>query len=177
MSIGTVTMRRANESDIPALETLVNLAYRGGEATVAWKNENHLVTGARVVPEELKDAISAENSTVHVASTADGDLIGCVQIEKEGSDAIIGMLSVHPKHQNIGLGRKLLQTGELVARIQFGCTVGKMYVLCGRPELMAWYAKVGYEPTGETKPFFGPETRLTALVDDAHFVVVAKQLA
>lgn len=175
--MSTVTMRRATESDIPALEALVNLAYRGGEATVAWKNENHLVKGARVVPEELKDAVSAANSAVFVASTAGGDLIGCVQIEKEDQDAIIGMLSVHPKHQNIGLGRKLLNAGELVARTEFGCTVGKMYVLCGRPELMAWYAKVGYHPTGETKPFFGPETRLTALVEDAHFVVVSKPLS
>ena len=173
---GMITMRRAQESDIAALETLVNLAYRGGEATVAWKNENHLVTGARVVPEELKDAICLDNSAVFVASTTDGDLIGCVQIEKEGDDGIIGMLSVHPKHQNIGLGRKLLNAGELVAKTEFGCTTGKMYVLCGRPELMAWYAKVGYQPTGETKPFFGPETRLTALVDEAHFVVVAKPL-
>lgn len=174
MDSSNLTFRKATSNDVAALEALVNLAYRGGEATVAWKNEHHLVTGARVTHEELVEAL--QNSVILLAVTADGGVVGCVQIETEGSEAVIGMLSVNPKFQNFGLGRRLLNEAATFAKNEQNCSVGKMFVLCGRPELMAWYAKCGYEPTGERKPFFGPETRLTALVDDAHFVVVSKKL-
>lgn len=177
MSTATFTMRKATTADIEELEKLVNLAYRGGQSTVEWKNEHHLVQGPRVTPDELNSALNTEGSIVVLACTEEGAAVGSVQIEKEGSDAIIGMLAVHPQFQNFGLGRKLLDKGAELAISDFSCTTAKMYVLTGRPELMAWYKKAGYEPTGERKPFFGPDSGLTPLIDDAHFVVVSKALS
>ena len=176
MTAKTFTVRRALPSDIDAIEALVNLAYRGGLSTVSWKNEHHLVQGARITEDELIDALSSDSSIILLACTEDGTIVGSVEIEKHGNDAHIGMLAVHPEYQNFGLGRKLLEAGGETAKTDFECSKAKMFVLCGRPELLAWYSKAGYEASGERQAFFGPESRLTPLIEDAHFVVVEKAL-
>ena len=169
---------RAGKADIDELERIVNLAYRGGQASVAWKNENHLVQGPRVTHEDLHKHLESTESTILLLRSETGELLGCVQIEHEPgeSEAHIGMLTVHPEYQNYGLGRMLLQRAGDFAKNDLACKKAKMCVFAGREELLAWYAKMGYEPTGEKMPFFGPESGLTPLVDNAHFVVVSKAL-
>lgn len=166
----------AQQADIAEIMDVVNLAYRGGKASVAWKNENHLVQGPRIVREDLEKYISTAGSAILLLRTISGVLAGTVQIEKHADEAHIGMLSVHPEYQNFGLGKRLLLMGEDYASKNFHCKTGKMFVFGGRHELLAWYQKMGYESTGETKPFFGPESGLTPLVQNPHFVVVAKEL-
>ena len=167
---------KATEADIDDLEKLVNLAYRGGKATVSWKNEDHLVEGPRIIKKDLQDYLQSKDSSILILRRTSNEIVGTVQVEKHGNDAHIGMLSVHPDFQNFGLGKQLLLLGEDCARSEFSCSTAKMFVLAGREELLAWYRKMGYELTGETMPFFGPESGLKPKVANAHFVVVAKNL-
>lgn len=174
--MNSFVLSKASNSDVQDIIDVVNLAYRGGKSTVAWKNEHHLVQGPRLVREDLENYLKAPGSAVLLIRNQSGVLLGTVHVEKHGDEAHIGMLSVHPEHQNYGLGKKLLLAGEEYARDEFHCKQSKMFVFGGRAELLSWYMKMGYESTGETKPFFGPETGLTPLVENPHFVVVSKHL-
>ncbi len=171
------TTAKAGLSDIEELEKLVNLAYRGGKSTVAWKNEDHLVKGPRIVKADLESYLTRVGSTIMLVRSQSGMAVGTVHIEKHGDDAHIGMLSVHPEFQNYGLGKKLLELAAKLAREEYKCKKAKMFVFAGRNELLSWYARLGYEASGETMPFFGPESGLTPLVANPHFVVVVKKLA
>jgi GNAT superfamily N-acetyltransferase len=88
------------------------------------------------------------------------------------------MLTVKPALQGGGLGGRLIAVAERHARDAFAATVMEMTVISRRLELIAWYARRGYEPTGRQEPFplddprFGiPKTR------DLVFAVLAKRLA
>lgn len=172
----SINIREAIATDILSLETLVNLAYRGGKATVAWKNENHLVVGPRATAAGLQEQVSSPDTTILV-SEADEHLSGCVLIEKKGENSHIGMLSVHPEMQNLGLGKMLITKAEEYAREQFHSKNAIMFVLSGRPELLGWYEKLGYSQTGKTAPFpNNPAIGLQPLSADAHFCVISKAL-
>lgn len=164
----------AGLEDAEALERLVNLAYRGGQSSVAWKNENHLVEGPRVSIKDLQKDLARKDSHILKLQNESGNIVACVQVECNGDEAHIGMLAVDPGQQNLGLGKKMLLLAEEFSIKEFSCSKGKMCVFAGRQELLAWYAKMGYRESGETIPFFGPESGLRPLVDNAHFVVVTK---
>jgi ribosomal protein S18 acetylase RimI-like enzyme len=175
--------RLAKAVDLPAIEELVNLAYRGGMATVSWKNENHLVKGPRTTKADLEKIFANEQEWLIVAESepaegkAVGSIIGCVLVQEAGEKmAEIGMLSVHPHYQDIGAGRFLLEAAEEYSRSQLQAKLAKMYVVSGRPQLLDWYERRGFTKTGELLPFFGPESGVVPLVDGTHLIVVSKQL-
>jgi GNAT superfamily N-acetyltransferase len=55
--------------------------------------------------------------------------------------------------QGAGLGRQLLTAAEDYARIHWHSSAVRMTVIAQRPELLAWYARRGYTPTGGTEAF------------------------
>ena len=87
------------------------------------------------------------------------------------------MLTVDPQRQSAGLGRMILAAAEDHAAAHFAATRIEMTVIAQREELIAWYERRGYAPTGEQRPFphddprFGLPTR-----DDLAFVVLEKTL-
>lgn len=179
VSAPTINMRAARLTDVDALEKLVQLAYRGGKATVAWKNENHLVKGPRIEQAELKALVETDDANILIAEIAEQDrvlMVGCVLVEQHGEAAHIGLLAVNPDCQNMGLGKKLVQAGEEHAANHFNCSVAKMFVLNGRDELLGWYKRLGYAETGVTEPFPGAETGLTAIDTNAYFTEISKTL-
>jgi GNAT superfamily N-acetyltransferase len=87
------------------------------------------------------------------------------------------MLSVDPLLQANGLGRRLIDAAEGEAGRRFGSGRVQMTVIKGRTELIDYYVRRGYVPTGEERPFplddprFGlPRTR------DLCFVVLNKPI-
>jgi len=62
------------------------------------------------------------------------------------------MFSVSPLLQAKGIGRQLLMAAEDYAR-QLACNTLTMTVISTRHELISWYQRRGYQPTGETLPF------------------------
>lgn len=171
-------MRRAEESDIPALHGLVESAYRGTSAKAGWTHEADLLDGQRTDRQEL-EAIIADPARQILMAHAGESLAGCVCIESRNDQrAYLGMLTVDPEKQSGGLGRQLIAAAEQIAREQFGASVMEMTVIAQRPELIAYYERRGYALTEETRPFpmddprFGLPKR-----DDLYFVVMEKALA
>ena len=108
---------------------------------------------------------------------AEDKVLGCVWLEPEGEGAwYLGSLTIDPRKQNKGFGRKLLAASEDWVRERSGQKV-RMTVIDVRDDLLAWYARRGYEPTGETRAFpYGDNRFGIPRRDDLHFVVLSKRL-
>jgi predicted N-acetyltransferase YhbS len=170
-------IRIAQASDLDALHSLVERAYRGDAARGGWTHEADLLGGQRTDAESLA-SILADPAQRILLATEDDVVTGCVQISDKGEGlAYLGLLSVDPKLQARHLGRRLMEAAEEAAMRLFAARRMEMTVLRQRPKLIAYYERRGYALTGEERPFplddprFGlPRTR------DLAFVVLAKDL-
>ncbi|TFW14034.1 N-acetyltransferase [Brevundimonas intermedia] len=148
-----VVFRAATPDDVAALHPLIERAYRGDTAKAGWTHEADLLFDTRTSAQELSDLIADPDRVVLLAHQ-DGALIGCVQVARAGEElAYLGMLTVEPTLQASGLGRRLLTAAEVEAVARFGAHRMEMTVIRRRAELIAWYERRGYAPTGETRPF------------------------
>ncbi|HMO32193.1 MAG TPA: GNAT family N-acetyltransferase [Lacibacter sp.] len=140
-------------ADIPALVTLVNSAYRGETSRQGWTTEADLLEGTRTDAEHLLEEMQAPGVTLLKLEDEKGQLSACVYLQVQNNHELyLGMLTVAPHLQNKGLGKLLLQEAEQRARSN-GLSAIVMTVITDRAELIAWYRRHGYEPTGTTKPF------------------------
>jgi ribosomal protein S18 acetylase RimI-like enzyme len=152
-SMNLPSISAATTGDIPALLQLLNRAYRGDAARAGWTHEADLIEGEqRTDAGELTEKLTHPDAGILKYTGADGSLQACVYLEKKGSDLYLGMLSVDPEQQGSGIGKKLLQAAEDRARQQ-GCSAIVMTVISVRQELLDWYQRHGYQPTGEEEPF------------------------
>ncbi|MBX3564534.1 MAG: GNAT family N-acetyltransferase [Sphingomonas sp.] len=147
-------IRVATIEDLPGLHPMVERAYRGEPARGGWTHEADLITeGARTDLETLGAIIEDPEQRLLIAEQDDA-VIGCVQVSNRGKGlAYIGLLAVDPALQAGGLGRKLLEAAERVARNVFDARRVEMTVIDRREELIAWYRRRGYLPSGETRDF------------------------
>ncbi len=164
----------ATEKDIPALNVLVNSAYRGETSKQGWTTEADLLGGIRTDNESLKEMIQNPDACF-LKYEEEKKILGCVYLKKENNKIYLGMLTVSPQLQNKGIGKILLKTSEEEARKQ-NCSAIFMTVISQRTELINWYKKHGYVDTGEKKPFpendprFGiPKTKLEFIVLEKKF--------
>lgn len=171
------TLRTATDVDAPALADLVRRAYRGAQG---WTTESALLDDQRIDVAGVLAKLARPHAVVLVAEqtgTASG-LLACCEVEDRGDRvAYFGMFAVEPALQAGGVGRAVLAGAEAYAARSWGTTTMEMTVIAQREELIAWYERRGYARTGETRPF--PYDELVgggALVDDLHFVVLAKAL-
>ena len=155
----TWPVREAADDDVAAIVELVNLAYRV---------EDFFKTGDRTDAGEI-GAHLAKGRFLLVESEP-GLLAGCVYVETDGRRGYFGMLSTHPGHQRLGLGRFLVNAAEETCR-SAGCTEMDLTVVNLREELPPWYERLGYCVTG-TEPFPSHE-RVTR---PCHFIVMSKPL-
>ena len=186
-----LALRAARRDDAEALSALVNSAYRGDSSRVGWTTEADLLGGQRTDPDALRESIEQGETMgdrvllVHEAVQPSGPAGGsaalaidaCVQLERHGDEAYLGMFTVRPTLQGGGLGRRLLAGAEQDARRRWGVTAVHMTVIAQRAELIAWYERRGYRATGETAPFpYGDARFGEPLRPDLHFVVLRKVL-
>ena len=163
--MNTSAIGPATPADVPALNRLVNSAYRGDSSRRGWTTEADLLGGIRTDDESLREMLAHPDATV-LRYVVDDQLIGCVYLEKMSTTLYLGMLTVSPERQADGIGRQLLAAAEDYAH-DHGCTAIVMTVIPQRTELLAWYERRGYRPTGHTFPFpadprFGePKTMLS----------------
>ncbi|WP_339914537.1 GNAT family N-acetyltransferase [uncultured Brevundimonas sp.] len=174
----TLTFAEATADDLPALHTLVHGAYRGDSARRGWTHEADLLDGQRIDRPTLEAAL-ADPAQLILLARQDGALSGCVQISDRGDGlAYLGMLSVDPARQGGGLGRRLVAAAEAAARDKFGAGRMEMTVIIQRAELIAWYERLGYTRTGETRPFPATDPRFgLPRRDDLAFTVLTRPLA
>jgi ribosomal protein S18 acetylase RimI-like enzyme len=174
-----LTFRFASVSaeDIDAVVDLVESAYRGPSSRVGWTTEADLLHGQRTDRAAVRDIVSGAHGGMLLAEK-NGQLVGCCQLERRGdADAYFGMFSVVPSRQGRGLGRAIVSEAERVARDEWRATRLRMTVIRQRHDLIAWYERLGFRPTGEREPFpYGDERFGIPTRPDLEFVVLVKLL-
>ena len=165
---------KATINDIPALNILVNSAYRGESSKKGWTTEEHLLGGIRTDEEGLQQTF--DNKDITVLKYTDNDkIVGTVSLEKQGNKLYLGMLTVSPELQGGGVGKQLLKAAEIFANEE---NIPKivMTVISVRSELIAWYKRHGYVRTGETKPFPMDDPNFGKPKQFLEFIVLEKSL-
>ena len=141
----------ATTDDIPALNQLVNSAYRGDSSRKGWTTEADLLGGIRTTEDALREMLGNPGAVI-LRYVKDGQVLGCVYLEQKGLNLYLGMLTVSPELQAGGIGRQLLEAAEEYARVH-QCRAVTMTVIPHRHELLAWYQRRGYRQTGVVHPF------------------------
>ena len=106
---------KATTNDIPALNILVDSAYRGEPSKKGWTTEEHLLGGIRTDEASLMQTFENEKITV-LKYTENEKIIGTVSLEKQGEKLYLGMLTVSPNLQGGGVGKQLLKAAEVFAQ-------------------------------------------------------------
>jgi ribosomal protein S18 acetylase RimI-like enzyme len=164
----------ATPEDATAISELVNSAYRGESSRAGWTTEADYIDGTRTDASLIREVIEKLGHRI-LLLFEEHELIGCVQIHKEGERLYLGMLTVKPSLQNKGIGKIILKAAEKEA-IHLGCVFVYMNVLSGRKELIDWYLRHGYYDTGKRKPFSFDDPRLGQPKHPLEFIILEKKL-
>jgi GNAT superfamily N-acetyltransferase len=177
VTVEALTFRFAEACDASAIVDLVQSAYRGDAGQAGWTTEAGLVDGQRTDLQTVESLLAAPGSAMLLAE-ADGQLAGSCHLERRaGAEVYLGLFAVQPERQGQGSGRQILAEAERIARLDWAASTMVMAVMAQRVELIAWYERRGYLPTGETKPFpYGDDRGGIPRRSDLHFVVLAKRL-
>ncbi len=143
---------KATRTDVTALNTLVNSAYRGENSKKGWTTEADLLDGSRIDEETLNGYFDDHNIIILKNTESDGQITGCVYLEVRAPRLYVGMFSVSPELQDKGIGRALLLAAEEHAKA-LNCHTLTMTVISTRQELISWYERRGFKATGEIEPF------------------------
>jgi N-acetylglutamate synthase-like GNAT family acetyltransferase len=165
---------KANLKDCPALNKLINSAYRGEYSRQGWTTEADLLDGTRTDEKGVEEIINKKGSVI-LKYVEDGKILGCVRLDKKDKKLYLGMLTVEPSLQNKGIGKILLKTSEDEARKQ-NCNSIYMTVISVRDELIGWYKRHGYYDTGKRQPFNSSDPRFGIPKMKLEFVVLEKEL-
>jgi GNAT superfamily N-acetyltransferase len=182
-----VTFRAATLHDVPELLALVTSAYRGESSRAGWTTEADLLDGQRTDPDAIGAIVTGTDGLVLVATQAGagtaahagpaGRILACCQLERQGTAGYFGMFAVVPTLQAAGVGSAVLAEAERYAREVWGADRMEMQVIAQRADLIAWYVRRGYRPTGDAKPFpYGDERFGLPRRPDLAFTVLAKAL-
>lgn len=168
--------RLATVADTERIVQLVNRAYRGESARVGWTTESDLLDGQRTDAEQIKELLRSRGALL---LAEDGEaLLGCVHIEARSNHrSYLGMLTVEPSAQGLGVGKTLVQKAEIHAAGIHHSDRLEMTVIAQRADLIRWYERLGFKKTTETRAFpYGDERFGVPLRDDLYFVVLEKPL-
>ena len=149
MNINDYFIEKATRSQSQAICDLVNLTYRG---EVGWTRETHIIEGNRTSRQEVELALSNPNACFLVINQP-AMLVSCIYVAREETHAYIGFFSVHPDLQGRGLGKHVLKQAELFAAEQMKANRLIMFVVSQRPELIAFYERLGYSRTGQIEDY------------------------
>jgi GNAT superfamily N-acetyltransferase len=174
----TLRFRRAEPRDVEAIVGLVESAYRGDASRAGWTTEAHLLDGRRTDTQAVAAIVAAGDGGGMLVAEAGGQLVGCCQLERRpDATAYFGMFAVPPGLQGAGRGGEILAEAERLAREEWGAVTMVMTVLAQRPDLIAWYERRGYQPTGRSTPFPHSNERFgIPRQPDLRFVELAKPL-
>jgi GNAT superfamily N-acetyltransferase len=169
-----LTFRYAKPPDAPAIRALIERCYRGDGARAGWTSEADLLAGPRTSETEVHDLIVTPGH-YFVLGESDGELLATALLERRDHDAYFGMLAIEPATQGSGIGKQFIGRLEQAARELWRSKAMTIVVINLRDELIAWYERRGYAPTGKTHPFpFGETTG--ELRRDFHLVEMRKDL-
>lgn len=174
-----IDLQRAGESDLEALAKLMNAAYGGTGDVAGWTHVKDFIVGDRTSVSALRAEIEAspQAELLLVRDAGTGTLRGSVWLEpKSAAVWYLGSLTVNPREQNSGLGRRILETAER-RLADLGATQVVIDVLNVRDALRAWYERRGYKLTGESHAFPYEDNRYgEPQRPDLEFLELAKDL-
>ncbi|EED17716.1 GNAT family acetyltransferase, putative [Talaromyces stipitatus ATCC 10500] len=173
--------RTATPEDAPAIEQLVQSAFRAADIRQDWTADMELNIRFRIEVDEVMPRITNPDSAI-VMAFARGDggkelLVASLEVTKRSDElARLSMLAVDQHHQRGGIGREILSYAEAYCQKTWGVTKFGLDALSTREALIAWYIRRGYQKTGDTAPF--PVDRFSdlALPADLCFVQLEKDL-
>ena len=177
------SLRQAGRADMPTFVALVESAYRGDGSRAGWTTEADLLGGQRLDHAMALEMLAEPDSAILLAEEAaaagpERDLLGCVQIRREGEVAYFGTFAIAPGRQGGGLGSALMAAAEAEAQRRWGVSGMRMTVIDRRADLIAYYERRGWVRTGATSPFpYGDERFGQPKVEGLHFVELSKPLA
>lgn len=154
---GSIWIRTAGVDDVVPLTNLINSAFRV---------EKPFTDGDRVNPEKVRLFMSTGQFLLAEDSSG---LVGCVYVEVRKDRGYVGLLSVDPRRQGTGLGRKLMDAAEECFR-SAACRGVDLRVISPRTPLPAFYRHLGYVETG-TAPFSG-EAHIKV---PGHYLIMSKE--
>lgn len=164
-------IRPASLSDLPAVHSVIERAYRGDSAKLGWTHEADLLFDTRTDTDTLRAIVNDDHQVLLVLFESETPL-GCVNVAYRGDClAYLGLLCIEPTRQGEHLGRQLMAAAEAYARDRLGCRVIEMTVIEQRRELIAYYERRGWARTGERRDF------PVALDPPFYMEVLAKALA
>ena len=140
----SLNIRMARDDDAEAITKLVNQAYRSKLINKGWTNESELVAGSRIDNNSVKLLIHKPQSVVLLA-IIDEQLIACVHLLKTDDRVYLGMLSVNPEVQGMGIGKRMLELAEDYAWNNMAAVTIIMDVISQRAELISFYQRRGYQ--------------------------------
>jgi ribosomal protein S18 acetylase RimI-like enzyme len=165
---------KALQTDVPALNMLVNSAFRGESSKKGWTTEADLLDGIRTDEHSLMATLDEPQTTILKYNEGE-NIVGMVMLKNQGDGLYLGMLTVAPDLQGIGIGKKLLDASEVFAN-EKGLPKIVMTVISVRTELVAWYERHGYTRTGEVRPFPMDDPKFGLPKQFLEFVVMEKGL-
>jgi N-acetylglutamate synthase-like GNAT family acetyltransferase len=167
-----VRIRKAHRKDVAAIVALVESAYRGESSRSGWTTEADLLDGQRTDPREVESLLEH----IVVAEDDTGALLGCCTLVPREGHGYFGMFAVQPGEQGSGVGSRLLDRAEQLAR-ERDLGYVELTVISTRQELLDYYLRRGYKDTGERRPFpYGDERFGRPKRDDLDFTVLTKEL-
>jgi RimJ/RimL family protein N-acetyltransferase len=79
--------------------------------------------------------------------------------------------------QNRGYGKTMILAAEKLAMSQWGAQKVEMMVISLREDLIAFYQRLGYQPTGETLPFPHQPDMWQPQVKNMQLITLQKKLS
>ncbi len=169
-----INISQLDIDDLDTLVGLVNSAYRGESSRKGWTTEADLLDGIRTDRKSLLAMLQKPGAHMLTAKNEVNRVVGCVYLHQQSNQLYLGMLTVAPEIQAMGIGKQLLLAAEKYAR-EINCTSIIMTVIDTRHDIIDWYIRKGYYLTGETRPFpTGPEFGIPK--QPLQFIVLEKAL-
>ena len=157
-AMSTFRERFGGPADSSALVSLINVAFRP---------EQIAIEGDRIDAEKLQPLFSTGK---FLLLEDEEGLAGCVYAEVRGIRGYLGLLSLRPALQGLGLGRRLMEFAEQYL-VSAGCQAADLRTISARTDLVPMYEHLGYHTTGSA-----PMPAEIPLKIPCHFIHMSKHL-
>jgi ribosomal protein S18 acetylase RimI-like enzyme len=175
--IDVLEIREATETDAQNIADLVNATFRGQSGMKSWTSEAGFISGQRTDAGLVLKMIQAPDSKILLGFES-RVLAACMHLRLDDAKrAFLGMLTVDPNRQTVGLGSRMVRAAEKFVVSQWQAQKLAMFVIGRRKELIEWYIQRGFRLTGEQSPFpYGRKEFGEPQVEDLYFEILEKPL-